>query len=80
MITGELDQIREGGRLCAASDRRGSRTEWLAGGRRGAVRGVSESGHSQNGCRVRKYRQIRGLRVSIHNREISPKETLKSVA
>jgi hypothetical protein len=76
MITGAFDQVREGGRLCAAPDRRGSRPERFAGGRRGVVRGVSESGHSLNGCRVRKYRQIRGLRVSIHNREISPKETL----
>ena len=44
---GELHQVREGGRLCPASDRRGSRFKWFDRGRRGVVRGVLKSIHGE---------------------------------
>ena len=80
MITGALDQVREGRRLCPAPDRRGSRAERFVGGRREVVRGVSEAGHSLNGCRVRKCRNIRDMGVSTRTREISPKPTLANTS
>jgi hypothetical protein len=43
-------------------------------------RGVFEAGHSLNGCRVRQFRQIRDLGVSLHNQEISPKQTLANTS